>query len=264
MINIIRADLYKIRKSIAMKVLFIMTFVCSIIMAVMSNAIASGSISTDYSGIGFLFSDANMTSILGAVIAAIFICGDFDNKIISTEISSGNSRMNIVCGKMISYLISVFIIMLPYIVVSVVGAAISTKFDMGASVGYLHLLQSTGDSVVSLNELFRLLLISVIMLVVYLAQFSLCVPLAFKVKKPVLVVAIYYVVTIIIAQISNLATKSDTLDNIYSLTPFGGNYLFFNLSSSILDMVKAVIVSIIFAAVVMMITFLLFRKQEVK
>ena len=82
MINMIKADLYKMRKSITMKVVFLITLICSILMALMSYFIADGSLSDTYSGITFLFADANMTSILGSVLAAVFICSDFEKNML--------------------------------------------------------------------------------------------------------------------------------------------------------------------------------------
>lgn len=264
MINIIKADLYKMRKSMAMKVLFLMTLLCSIIMTIMSYSIASGSISDTYSGIAFLFSDANMISILGAVLAAIFICGDFDNKVISTEISSGSSRISVITSKIISYFIAIFIIMIPYIVVSVAGVISGSEFSMGQGVGFLNLLQSGEGASLSVNDILKLIVVAFVLAVVYLGQFIICVPIAFKIKKPVIVVAVYYGFSIVAAQISNLATKSDALNNVLSLTPYGGKYSFLTLESSRGNIVKALVVSIVFAAIIGAISYLLFRKEEVK
>ena len=96
MYNLILADLFKLRKSMTIKVLFIITIVSSVIMAMMAHMISQGKINSNMSGIGFMFSDVNMIGILGAVIAGVFICGDFDNKIINDAITNGCSRFAII------------------------------------------------------------------------------------------------------------------------------------------------------------------------
>lgn len=264
MINMIKADLYKMRKSITMKVVFLITLICSILMALMSYFIADGSLSDTYSGITFLFADANMTSILGSVLAAVFICSDFENKVISTEISSGTSRFTIIIGKIISYFIAIVVIMIPYAIVSIGGVISGNEFSMGQGVGFLNLLQSGQSSSLSANDILKLILVALVLIVVYLGQFIVCVPIAFKVKKPVIVVAVYYTFTIVVAQLSNLAAKSDAFNNVLSLTPYGGKYSFLTLESSGGDIVKALVVSIIFIAIIGAIAYLLFRKEEVK
>lgn len=264
MINMIKADLYKMRKSITMKVVFLITLICSILMALMSYFIADGSLSDTYSGITFLFADANMTSILGSVLAAVFICSDFENKVISTEISSGTSRFTIIIGKIISYFIAVSIIMLPYAIVSIIGVLLKKNFSISQGVGFFNLLQSSQNISFSTNDVLKLIVVALVLIVVYLGQFIICIPITFKVKKPVIVVAVYYAFTVAMAQISNLAAKSDAFNNILSCTPYGNKYLFLTLESSCGDIVKALVVSIIFVIFISIISYLLFRKEEVK
>lgn len=96
MYNLILADLFKLCKTMAIKILFGITTVSAVIMAVMAYMIPQGKIGASMTGIGFMLSDISMISILGAVIAGVFICGDFDNKTIHDAIASGCSRGEVI------------------------------------------------------------------------------------------------------------------------------------------------------------------------
>ncbi len=65
MYNLILADLFKLRKSMAIKILFAITTASAVAMAVMAYLIPQGKISASMSGIGFMFSDADIMSIRG-------------------------------------------------------------------------------------------------------------------------------------------------------------------------------------------------------
>jgi ABC-2 type transport system permease protein len=101
-------------------------------------------------------------------------------------------------------------------------------------------------------------------MVVYMAQLSICVPLAFATKKPVLVVAIYYGFTIFCAQLSGLRNSSPALDKVVSYTPFGGNYTFVTLDTGTGDYVKAIVVCFVFIMLMLAVTYSIFRKLEIK
>ena len=74
MLNLIQADLFKLRKSKAIKILLTITAISAVAMTVMANLIAQGKMDVNFNGFGFMFSDMNMISIIGSVIAGLFIC----------------------------------------------------------------------------------------------------------------------------------------------------------------------------------------------
>ncbi|MNP68119.1 hypothetical protein D3C76_1640280 [compost metagenome] len=97
-----------------------------------------------------------------------------------------------------------------------------------------------------------------------MAQLILCVPLAFVLKKPVLVVPIYYGFSILTAQLIGVANSSPVFDRIFSCTPYGGNYTFLTLDAVAGDIFKAIGVSLAFIILILAVTFALFRKSEMK
>ena len=265
MINLIQADLYKMRKSNAMKILFAITTVCAIMMTLFAYLIPQGKLPESYAGTGFLFSDINMLSILGAAVAGVFICGDFDNKTIHDAVTSGCSRLAIICSKAITFFIAVFSLLIPYAVITGIALLSGEKFGLSSvGVGFLHLMAMDGGTVFDTAVFFKMLAVMLTLALVYVAQLSLCVPLALIFKKPVIVNVVYYAFTLFCAQLYNLSGASVVFKNISSYTPYGGIYTFLTLESQAGDFGKTIIVSLVFIVAVMAVTYSVFRKSEIK
>jgi len=265
MLNMIRADLFKMCKSSAIKILFGITTLCAVAMTVMAYLIPQGKLDAGMTGIGFMFSDINMMSILGAVIAGVFICGDFDNKTIHDAIACGSSRSSVIVGKAMTFFCAIGFILLPYAITTGIALSTGSKFDMGSvAVGFLNLQSRDSGIAYQASEILRLVIIMLTLVIVYVSQLSICVPLAFVLKKPVLVVAIYYGFTILCAQLLGLSGSSSVFDNILSCTPYGGNHMFLTLEAGTGDIIKAISVSLVFIIVMLALTYSVFRKSEIK
>jgi len=265
MLNLIQADLFKMRKSSIIKILFGITTLCALIMVVTAYLIPQGKVGNEYTGIGFLFSDIDIMSILGGVIAGAFICGDYDNKTIHNAITSGCSRSTIIISKAAVFFSALIIILLPYAIITGIAMSTGAKFDMGAvSVGFLNILSKDSTIAFSVAVFLKMLAAMLTLTIVYMAQLSICVPLAIVLKKPVLVVAIYYAFSIFCGQLAGLSNSSPMWNNILSCTPFGGNYSFVTLTSGVGDFLKAIAVCIVFIIVMLIIAFSIFRKAEIK
>jgi ABC-2 type transport system permease protein len=198
-------------------------------------------------------------------MAGIFICGDFENKIIHDAVSSGNSRGAVIISKAITFFCSIVIILIPYIIVTIVALNMGSKFNMGTmAIGFLNVMTIDYGTVFSSLEALRLLGVIITLIIVYVAQVSICVPIALTTKKPVLVVGIYYGATILTAQLAALGEKKSMIKNILSFTPYGLDYTLINLGTDTGDILKAVIISLIFIALMLGITYTLFRKAEIK
>ncbi|MNI75594.1 hypothetical protein D3C73_1317610 [compost metagenome] len=102
------------------------------------------------------------------------------------------------------------------------------------------------------------------LLIVYLGQLSVCMPLAFFIRKPVFVVASTYGLSILTAQLIRLGEHFPVLGHVLSVTPYGGDYMMITLHTAAGDMVKAIIVSLIYTAVMLAVTYAVFRKSELK
>lgn len=263
MLNLYLADLYKMRKSTAMKILLAISAICAVTVPVIAYLISRGKLSRNLSGINFLLSDASMVSILGAVLAGVFICGDFDNRSIHEAIANGNSRGTIVFGKAAFFVTALFIVMLPYVIAVLIGLGTGAKFSM-TSMGFIHLLISESGKTLTSAQFGKLIIILLTLAIVYAGQLSICIPFAMAFKKPVIVIALSYALALLTAQLQSLKNSSKAFDHVFGCTPFGGNYGLLNLGSSTQDIVKAIVVSVIFTGVMTLIAYIVFRKSEIK
>jgi len=265
MLNLIQADIYKLRKSAPIKVLFSITAISSIVVAIMAYLIPQGKIDANLTGLGFMFSDINVISILGAVMAAVLICGDFDSRTFHDAVASGSSRASIIIGKTTVFCFSILCILTPYIVTTGVVLGTGSKFSMGSvAVGFLNLMTTEVGKALTAAEIWKLAAIILTLSLIYIAQVSICIPLAFTLKKPVLVVAIYYGFSILTAQLTKLSDSSKLFDRIFSCTPYGGNYTFLTLTSGTGEIVRALAVSLIFIIIMLVVTYSTFRRSEIK
>jgi len=259
----IRADLFKMRKSHAIKILFVITTLSAVAMTLMAYLIPQGLIDSKMTGIGFMFSDINMISILGAVIAGIFICGDFDNKTIHDAISCGQSRGTIIVSKAIVLFCGIAFILLPYAIVTGIALSSGYELSMGSlGVGFLNIQSLNSGNPYQVLDFLKLLIIMLTLIIVYASQLSICVPLAITLKKPILVVAIYYGFSMFCGQLTSLS--SSVFKRIYACTPYGGRYMFLTMDTQAVDIIHAIFVSLIFVIVMLAITYILFRKSEIK
>ncbi len=264
MFNMVRADLFKMFKSSTVKVLFAITTLCSIIMVIMAYSIQHGKLGTQMTAIGFMISDADIISILGAVIAGVFICSDFENKTIHEAITCGCSRGAIVFSKIISFFICLWIILLPYVVAAVIALCTGYKFSMGSvGIGFLNLIVKEAGTF-SASKATKLLVIILALILVYAAQLSLCIPFAFLFKKPAMVIAVYYATSFASAQLLSIKTKSKTFENIFACTPYGGKNQFITLHSASGDITKAIVCSLVFIIIMIGLTYTMFRRDEIK
>ena len=265
MLNLVQADLYKLRKSMAIKILLGITTISAAAMAMIAYLIPQGKLEASMTGIGFLFSDINIISILGGLTAGLFISGDFENKTVQDAIANGYSRSAVIVSKGIVLGFALSFILLPYAIITGISLSTGSEFSMGsAAMGFLHLLTSEGGTTFSALEVCKMLAAMLTLMIVYVAQLSICVPLAFVLKKPILVVAIYYGFSILIGQLLRLSESSPIFDRIFSFTPYGGKYAFVTLDTGIGYIAQAIAVSLVFMVVMLGVTSIAFRKSEMK
>lgn len=265
MINLIRADLFKMRKSSTIKVLFTITTICSIIMTYMAYMIQQGNMPAQFAGMAFLFSDVNVISILGAVAAGVYICGDFENKTIHDAISCGIKRGTVLISKAIVFLCAIVFLLLPYVLVTAIGIITDSSFNVGAvALGFLNILTKDSGAAFTGAIFVKMIALMLTLIIVYLSQLSICVPIAIALKKPVLVVAIFYVISILSGQLSSLKNSSKLFDFLFACTPFDGKYALITLDTTPSNLLQAIGVSVLFLIAMLAITYGIFRKSEIK
>lgn len=261
MINLLFAGLYKMRKSLFMKVVFLISVVSALIMAWAAHGMAVGTINISATGITAFFSDIQMTALLGSLTAGIFICGDFEDKSIADAVSGGSGRGSVIVTKLLLFIMAILLILLPFFVTAVAAVCAGGEFMAYVPTTILSLMASAGDTTVTMSVVLKMAAIFGVTLIIYVGQLSLCIFLVFLLKKPVLVVGISYAVSFLGGQLAGIGGKAGDM---LSFTPFGSEFTKLTLGAEAEAFVKPVVSSICFICLVAAATYFIFRKSEIK
>lgn len=253
MFNLIKCEFMKLKKSIAFKVVFAIICFYGTMMTV-TNIIQVTPV-TPTSGVGaFLFALAEQSSIIiivGAVMAGIFICADFENRTLQTAIACGHSRMTLLISKALAYFLAMAVIMVPYPVIMSVCMSIHNGF--GTPITFDILLKL-------LASLLSIILVNIVAL-------SVCVFLAFMIKKSGAVIGscigILAVINVAIGILSRVSISAQPILKYFpSMTGLGNSVLKQETGYGIF--IPAILISILCTSIILLITGILFQKTELK
>lgn len=259
--NLLAATLYRVIKSTGIRMVFAITTVVAALYYICGHMVANGTIGLENAGAVTGLGDAMILWIFGPLFTAMVIGADFENKTIHGAIRYGRGK--VIVNSVLVCVTGVAVLALPYILGSVVCLACGINMQ-GAEI---TAVSACMDSAVRYNDTYgagKLLAVFTAFLCVTVAQISICVPVAVKVKKPVIVTAFGFFFGMITAMISAMAANIEALQVIYKLTPYAYGPSEVNLDASGRDLILSVIVSIIFTGLMGLISWLLFRKAEIK
>lgn len=266
MINLIRSDLYKLQKSKPIKILFLMMWIAAGVVAVVSYLMAQGKVGFELSGPISGLTDIMMVAIVGPFLAGVYICGDFDNKTINDAISScGRSRGAVVLAKSVVYYLLVMLMLVPYAVVTVIAFATGAEFSQPfANSVFLSILANSSSLDFSAVVFGKMLVIMLVMMIAYAAEMSVCVLLAFLLRRSSLVIFIGFGAILVLQILGGIGTKFEIVENILSYTPFSVGSASLTMDAETNVILKALGVSLLFVSWLMSITNATFRKSEIK
>jgi ABC-2 type transport system permease protein len=265
MINLIHSEFYKLGKSTGTKICFLLSLVSAFFLIYISHSIAVGNMSADLNGSASGLTEVMIVSLLGSLMAGMLICSDFETKTIHEAIASRNGRRTVVISKAFVYFIEVSLLLLPYAVITLIGFLSGAQFSKPfvASV-FIGILANEAGIGVTVAAAFKILLISFVTMLVYAARLSICIPLAFKVRKPVVVMAVGFAFSFLFDVIIGVLDDVSIIHDIISFTPYSRKMLLLPLDAGAGTLFKAAAVSIVFFAAVTAFTYLLFRRDEIK
>lgn len=257
MIDLVKMDLYKMTKSGLIKMLFCISVVSAGLMLLFAHLIATGNQNIQDTGITSLFLDSQIFTLLGCIIIGMFLCNDFEYKIIENAISGGHSRSTVVISKIISLIILVSIITLPFILSILIAENINLEVSVYMPTAYLSIIghATTGTSAIYIT------IQIIVAIIMYSSQLSIGIFLMFLIKKPVIVVALSYVVLLLLGPVLSL---NKTTKNIMEYTPFGIDFTQFGSSLKISNVVEPIFISLIFIIIVTGLSVLFFKNSEIK
>lgn len=114
------------------------------------------------------------------------------------------------------------------------------------------------------STVLKIIGITVTVCIVYAGQLSICLPLSFIFRKPVPVIGIGYLISLVCGMLQ-ASGGNQAFEKMISLTPFYGKYLIqlsMNAKSEIFF--KSIAAGGGFAVLMVLITFLVFKRAEIK
>ena len=267
MINLIKADFYKIHRSAIYKVLFLILTACAVTTTLVSHFVSTGDLDMASASTAALLSDVVMMNLTSCIVAGQLICGDFENKLIQSALTGTAGRWTVVCGKMITYTLLVSVMTLPYALSAIIGYVLDSGFCVPYSASvYLKILFESTTFDFTVAALLKYIAITAIMALTYTAQTAFVFTLAFFVKnKSLIVTAIGFIACVFIGMTSSMiAGISDTANQLMSWTPFSADAYNMGNETEIATMIKVIAIAVIYIAAFTYIAYLTFRKTEIK
>ncbi len=253
MYNLLRCELFKLRKSRSFLLILGLVIIYSVVMSILTySSVQYGNGSEVVQGIDMYFEQLSnylLIAVAGSLIATTYVCRDFDNKTIQDSIACGCSRYAVILSKSLVYFLTIFIITLIIPIIS--SAVISTAYGFGMQFSIISVLKLAA---ITLTASF-----------VYSACLSPCILLSFLSRKPVVVLAGgIFILFLGISFLKDAAQMEPAISSVLSFTPYGVSDALFTLDAAIGDFLKAIIVSIAFMILILAVTCMSFKKSEVK
>lgn len=265
MLNIFRADMFMLKKSKGFKLAVVISLLCVSSLGAVLHFVQTGKIGKDVlSSISILF-DAMMVSMLASLMIGSYICGDFQSKTVHSEVGCA-SRGKVIIVKFFTCMFITTLITLPYAIVSVICFASKTEFAQlnGVPSLFTSIMSNTSNVDVTSSSITKSAVLSLVGVLIYAARLSICIPLAFKVRKSVIVMACGIAAAFgIDTLLVKASDKVPILGTIFKNTPYAIMYDL-NLTTSTGTIIKATISSIIFIAVMIALTYAMFKRSEIK
>lgn len=263
MYNYVKSDFYKIRRTKSIYVIFLLTVVVASITLIVMNQIAMGGMTADMGVNISLISDTMLTGIFGGIILGELVSDDFATKSIHNKIISGNGRSSIIISKLISFALSMSIVLLVYVILAIVVVVSGEKFAPLAGIPSAFFDLIAGCANQTNPQIAKCILLCIVIVLCYIARLSICLPVAFKSKRkiPVLVIGFVsaFVFDIVFTLIKDVAVLSDIMK---ALPYYRMTQLVIDAPSK--DIWGAALSSVIFTAFMTGTTYLLFRRDEIK
>jgi ABC-2 type transport system permease protein len=265
MFNLIKADIYKLSKMNVVRISILASTVCALVVAFMLHGVYQGTYSLEASSAFALVSDTMIITILGSILIGTLICGSFESKNIHDEIACGYGRIAIVITKAISITLLVILLSLPYVLISVIGFASQVGFGVyvGIPSAFFNILSNVSGVEITGANIFKSIILGILITLSYIAKLSICIPVAFKSTKSIVVILTGFVTTFVFDIISALTKDIDGISSFIKYLPYSMTYNL-TLDCSTKVMVQSMFSSILFTLFMLWITYKIFKKAEIK
>lgn len=268
MINLMRADFYRIRRTKAVYILLGILTVCAVGATVFSYQMEHANLSTKLMQQASGLADMMTMVVAGPFLAGIVICSDFQTKTIHDSILYARGRRSVVFSKLLTYSLLIMLFLLPYAICTLVGfisgASFSSTYSHAIDSVFFSLLANESGTAVSGSSILKLLAILVTVMLIYAARMSINILLVYTIRKPVIVVGVGIAIQLAMSLIGPLSLTSDLGEALIGWTPFASYGSVLTLTVEWHKIIATAGVSLAFLGMMNAITGGIFQTTDIK
>ena len=260
MINQLRGDLYAIRHSGPVLICLAASLLAAALYTVLQHSLAAGDLGPEAASGVQVLSDVLMVSLMGPLLFGALVAQPFETKSVHNSLLA-SGRGAFVGAKTLITAAAVTALSLPYGIATLIGLATGAQFAPAVPTSFSQMLASGVE--LTGSEVRSVLAVTVTAAVLLTAKLAVCLPLAFRLRRPLVVMAIGFVWGFLADLIGTTAADVDGLAPLVRLTPFSSEHLP-SLESTGGELLGTVAVSLVFIALMGLLAWLLFRRADVK
>lgn len=260
--NLIRADVFTLSRSTGVRVSLLVAAVAAAAYLYLSHQLGTGAVDPSAADSASVLSDVLIVYLLGSLLAGILVATDIDTKAIH-DVLLTSSRGVVVATKTVTLVALVASLVAPYGIASVVGFLSGQEFSAFLPTPFLAIAANEPGLATDAGSVGRVLGVVAGTAAVYAARVSICLPLAFAVRRPVAVMAVGFGGNFLADFLASLAVDVPVLGDLVELTPFGSRHSL-TLSSNAGDVLTTVGVSVVFLTLMSAVSYLIFRRADIK
>lgn len=263
MCNYIKSDFYKLIRTKSIYVIALLVVAVSVGILVTMRQIATGDATPDMGVNMSLISDTILSGILGGIILGDIVIDDFTTKFVHNKIISGKGRVSIIFSKLISFSIAYALILLIYAIVAMIAVGSGKEFAPLAGIPSAFFDLIAGCTTQTEPEMVKMLGLCIVIIVGYISRLSICLPFAFKSKKKILVLVVGFMTSFVFDIVLSLVEDVKIVSDFIKLLPY---YRMTQLSIDVSceEIIYSLLSSVGFIAIMTLITYFVFKQDEIK
>lgn len=260
MINQLRADLYSVPRTATPLLCLLAVVLTAAAYTWLQHSLAVGDLGpAEANGVQGL-SDVLLLSLLGPVLYGVIVSQPFATKAVHNALL-GNGRGAFVASTTVITAGLLSLLSLPYGVAALVGRATGAEFAPALPTSFSLALAETGA--LTGEEIGSLALLTAASAVLTAAKLAVCLPLAFWLRRPLVVMALGFVWSFIADLLAAEVSDLDGMEALMRLTPYSAERLPTPETSGG-DMLVTIVVSVVFIALMGAVSYLILRRADVK
>lgn len=260
MINQLRAQLYMVRHGLTVPLCLLACAVAAAFYMVLQHQLATGSLGpAEANGVAGL-SDVMFVSLLGSLIYGAVVSLPFETRSVHNALLAAD-RATVVTATTVIAALAVTALSLPYGLAALLARATGEDFTPAVPTPFSALAAQTGE--LTGSEVGAIITVTLTSAVLTAAKLSVCLPLAFWLKRPLVVMAAGFAWGFVADLLGGAAADVAGLDVLVRLTPFSSEHTPAPGSTGG-EMLAAVAVSLVFLALMGLASWLVLRRADIK